>query len=133
MEEQVLNFNANTDWVQYCQAKCGLLMDGGKSYVRAVVRPTSAFCVCVGKACRSSSEDFPGNAIGIAVVMDMSSGYGGSEVDRGREREIISVIGSPNGSESVIGSQLIALPPVRPRAIDWFSVGSWSGISERRL
>ena len=43
------------------------------------------------------SEYFPGNAICIAVVMDMSSGYGGSEDDRGREREIISVIGSPNG------------------------------------
>ena len=83
------------------------------------------------KSCRTISEEFPENAIGIAVVMDISSGYGGSEDDRARERDIISVIGSPNGSESVIGSQSIALPPVRPRAIDWFSVGTWSGISEK--
>ena len=60
----------------------------------------------------------------------MISGYGGSEDDRGRDREIISVIGSPTGSESVTGSQSIALPPAKPRAIDWFSVGTWSGISE---
>ena len=66
--------------------------------------------MCLGKACRTISEGFPGNAIGIAVVMDMSSGYGSSEDDKGREREIISVIGSPNGSESVTGSQSIALP-----------------------
>ena len=54
------------------------------------------------------SEGFPGKAIGIAAVMDMSSGYGGSEDDRGREHEIISVIGSPNGLESMTGSQSIA-------------------------
>ena len=47
--------------------------------------------------------------------------------------EIISVIGSPNGSESVSGSQSIALPPARHRAIDWFSVGTWSGISEKEV
>ena len=60
----------------------------------------------------------------------MNSGYGGSEDDRGRDREIISVIGSPTGSESVTGSQSIALPSAKPRSIDWFSVGKWSGISE---
>ena len=63
----------------------------------------------------------------------MLSGYGGSEDDRGSEREIISVIGSPTGSESVTGSQSIALPPAKPRAIDWFSVGTWSGISETEV
>ena len=69
----------------------------------------------------------------IAVVMETPSGYGGSEDDRARERDIISVIGSPNGSESVIGSQSIALPPARCRAIDWVSVGTWSGISEKEV
>ena len=92
-------------------------------------QPVLFFCVVEIRA-GPDSEDFPGNAIGIAVVMDMSSGYGGSEVDRGREREIISVIGSPNGLESVIGSQSIALPAVRPRAMDWLSVGTWFGISK---
>ena len=69
----------------------------------AVVRPTGAFFLCLGKARRRSSEGFPGKAIGIAIGMDMISGYGGSEDDRGRDREIISVIGSPTGSESVTG------------------------------
>ena len=64
------------------------------------------------------SEDFPGKEIGIAVVMETSSVCGGSEDDRARERDIISVIGSPNGSESVTGSQSIALPPARCSAID---------------
>ena len=41
------------------------------------------------------------------------------------------MIGSPNGLESVTGSQSIALPPAQCRAIDWFSVGTWSGISEK--
>ena len=86
--------------------------------------------MCRGKTCRTISEVFAGKAIGIAVVMDVSSGYGGSEDDRARACEIISVIGSPNGSESVIGSQSNALPAVRPRAIDWFLVGTWFGISE---
>ena len=38
------------------------------------------------------------------------------------------MIGTPNGSESVSGtmSQLVA----RSRVVDWFLVGSWSGISE---
>ena len=77
------------------------------------------------------SEGFPGKAIGIAAVMDMSSGYGGSEDDRVRDRDVISVIGSPNGSEYVSCSQSTELPIVRPRAIDWFTVGTWSGISEK--
>ena len=81
--------------------------------------------------CRTISEGFPENAIGIAVVMDMSSGYGGSEDDRGRERKIISVIGSPNGLEGVNGSQSILLPVPRSRAFNWFLVGSWFGISEK--
>ena len=77
---------------------------------------------------------FPKNFQGtlcIAVVMETPSGYGGREVDQVREREIISVTGSPNGSESVNGSQSVALPVARSRAIDWFSVGTWSGISEK--
>ena len=89
------------------------------------------------KTSRTNSEDFPGKAIGIAVVMETPSGYGGCEDDRAREREIISVIGFPNGSESVNGSQidsqLIAIPVARSRAIDWFSVGSWAGISEKEV
>ena len=80
-----------------------------------------------GKRAGPDSEDFPGKAIGIAVVMETSSVCGGSEDDRARELDIISVIGSPNGSESVTGSQSIA----RCRGIDWFSVGTWSGISEK--
>jgi len=63
--------------------------------------------------------------------MDMLSGYGGSEDDRARDRDVISVIGSPNGSENVSCSQSSVLPSVRPRAIDWFTVGTWSGISEK--
>ena len=63
--------------------------------------------------------------------METSSVCGGSEDDQARERDIISVIGSPDGSESVTGSQSIALPPARCSAIDWFSVGTWSGISEK--
>ena len=77
------------------------------------------------------SEGFPGKAIGIVAVMDMSSGYGGSEDDRVRDRDVISVIGSPNGSKNVSCSQSTELPIVRPRAIDWFTVGTWSGISEK--
>ena len=84
-----------------------------------------------GKRAGPDFEDFPGKAIGIAVVMETSSVCRGSEDDWARERDIISVIGSPNGSESVTGSQSIALPLARCRAIDWFSVGTWSGISEK--
>ena len=55
--------------------------------------------------------------------------YGCSEDDRAREREIISVIGSPNGSESVSGMKS---QPVAPsRAVDWFLVSYWSGIREQ--
>ena len=49
---------------------------------------------CVVKKREEHSEDFAGKAIGIAVVMETPSGYGGSEDDWAREREIISVIGS---------------------------------------
>ena len=63
--------------------------------------------------------------------MDTPSGNCGSEEDGARVCKIISVIGSPNGLESVAGSQSIALPPARCRAIYWFSVGTWSGISEK--
>ena len=64
---------------------------------------------------------------------DSPSGYGGSEDDRARELEleIISVIGSPNGSESVIVSMSqVSQPAACSRVIDWFSVGSWSIISD---
>ena len=63
----------------------------------------------------------------IAVVMETSSCYGGSEDDRARERCMISVIGSPNGSESVSGA---ASPQSRYKQIDWSFVGSWTGIWE---
>ena len=66
--------------------------------------------------------------------METPSVYGGSEDDRVRERDIISVIGSPNGSERVNGSmsQPMALPVARSRAkqIDWYLAGMWKDISE---
>ena len=56
---------------------------------------------------------------------------GFSEDEAAREREIVSVIGSPNGSESVSGTMSQLLHGAgRSRAIDWFSVGSWTGVSE---
>ena len=56
---------------------------------------------------------------------------GFSEDEAAREREIVSVIGSPNGSESVscLKSQL-SHGAGRRRAIDWFSVGIWTGVSK---
>ena len=112
--------------------KSGLLMGeiGGKS-TTGLWMANRCFFLCRGKTCRTISEVFPGKAIGIAVVMDMLSGYGGSEDDRVRDRDVISVIGSPNGSENLSCSQSTELPIVRPRAIDWFTVGTWSGISEK--
>ena len=112
--------------------KSGLLMGetGGKS-TTGLWTANRCFFLCRGKTCRTISDVFPGKAIGIAAVMDMSSGYGGSEDNRVRDRDVISVIGSPNGLESMTGSQLIALPPALCRAINWFSVGTWSGISKK--
>ena len=56
---------------------------------------------------------------------------GFSEDEAAKEREIVSVIESPNGSESVSGtvSQLLH-GAGRSRAIDWFFVGTWTGVSE---
>ena len=90
-------------------------------------------CRWRGKRAGPDSEDFPGKEIGIAVVMETSSVCGGSEDDRARVRDIISAIGSPNGSESVSCSmsQPMAQPVARSRAVDWLLVGSWSGISEK--
>ena len=56
---------------------------------------------------------------------------GFSEDEAAREREIISVIGSPKGSEGVSGTGAQLLHGAgRSRAIDWFSVGTWTGVSE---
>jgi len=63
--------------------------------------------------------------------MDTPSLNGGSEDDVVRQREIISVIGSPNGSESVSCSKSqLSHGAGRSRAIDWFSVGTWTGVSK---
>ena len=56
---------------------------------------------------------------------------GFSEDEAAREREIISVMASPNGSEGVSGTGAQLSQGVgRYRAIDWFSVGTWTGVSE---
>ena len=109
-------------------------MSWAGSHQRAFVRRTSAFfCVSLKRA-GPDSEDFPGKAIGILVVMDTSSVHGGSEDDRGRDREIIFVSGSPNGSESMSCSMSqVSQPAARSRAIDWFSVGTWFNVSEEEV
>ena len=65
--------------------KSGLLTDGigGKSSTGPCTANQFFFCVCRrrGKRAGPDSEDFPGKAIGIAVVMEMSSVCGGSEDD----------------------------------------------------
>ena len=78
--------------------KSGLLTDG--IGVKSSTGPCTANrCVFFvsWKRAGPDSEDFPGKAIGIAIVMETSSVCGGSEDDQARERDIISVIGSPNG------------------------------------
>ena len=60
--------------------------------------------------------------------MDTPSLNGGNEDDVVRQREIISVIGSPKGSEGVSGTGAqLSHGAGRSRAIDWFSVGTWTG------
>ena len=76
--------------------KSGLLTDGigGKSSTSPCTANRCFFlCRWRGKRAGTDSEDFPGKAIGIAVVMETSSVCGGSEDDWARERNIISVIG----------------------------------------
>ena len=56
---------------------------------------------------------------------------GFSEDEAAREREIISVMASPNGSEGVSGTGAqLSHGAGRSRAIDWYSVGTWTGVSE---
>ena len=99
------------------------------SLLWALVRRTGAF-LCRRKACNQDPKDFAGNRL-VFCGLDTPSVNGFSEVEAAREREIVSVIGSPNGSESVSGTMSQLLHGAgRSRAIDWFSVGTWTGVSE---
>ena len=78
LEDWVLNFSLTIELVEHFHVKRGLLMDGtgGKSSTGPC---TANRCFFVSwKTSRTNSEVFPWKAIGIAVVMETPSGYGGS-------------------------------------------------------